>query len=85
MAANSWLCQFLADMLEVPVERPQNIETTALGAAFLAGMATGVWDGLDAVARTWKGTDSFHPQMASEKRARLIEGWRQAVAKTLTA
>lgn len=85
MAGNSWLCQFLADILQVPVERPQNIETTALGAAFLAGIATGVWDGLDAVARTWKGTDSFRPHMPSDKRASLIEGWRQAVAKTLTA
>ena len=53
MAANAWLCQFLADILRVPVERPQNLETTALGAAFLAGLATGVWDGLDALARTW--------------------------------
>jgi glycerol kinase len=84
MAANSWLCQFLADILEVPVERPQNIETAALGAASLAGMATGVWDGLDAVARTWQGTDTFVPGMASDKRARLVEGWRQAVAKTLS-
>ena len=50
MAANDWLCQFLADILRVPVERPQNIETTALGAAFLAGLATGVWSGLDEIA-----------------------------------
>src|SRR5438309_6818381 len=47
MAANAWLCQFLADMLQVQVERPENLETTALGAAFLAGLATGVWPGLD--------------------------------------
>jgi glycerol kinase len=47
-------------------------------------MATGVWDDLDAVARTWQGSDTFVPHMASEKRAKLIEGWRQAVAKTLS-
>ena len=51
MAANEWLCQFLADMLRVPVERPKNLETTALGAAFLAGLATGVWSGLDEIAQ----------------------------------
>jgi glycerol kinase len=85
MAANTWLCQFLADILQVPVERPQNLETTALGAAFLAGMATGVWDGLDALSRTWKRRDIFLPRMKSDQRQRLIEGWRQAVARTLTA
>ena len=75
--------QFQADMLDVPVERPQVIETTALGAAPAWRRVFGT--GLGAVARTWKGTDTFRPQMASDKRARLIEGWRQAVAKTLTA
>jgi glycerol kinase len=84
MAANDWLCQFLADILEVPVERPQNLETTALGAAFLAGMATDVWDGVDAVARTWRVRDTFHPQMAGNQRQQLMAGWRLAVAKTLT-
>ena len=85
MAANDWLCQFLADILEVPVERPQNLETTALGAAFLAGMATGVWDDLEAVAQRWKVCDAFQPRMASDRRRQLIDGWRKAVAKTLTS
>ena len=85
MAANDWLCQFLADILEVPVERPQNLETTALGAAFLAGMATGVWDDLEAVAQRWKVRDAFQPRMASDRRRQLIDGWRKAVAKTLTS
>jgi glycerol kinase len=84
MAANSWLCQFLADILQVRVERPENLETTALGAAFLAGLATGVWPGLDAVARTWKRRDCFEPAMPAESRERLVAGWRKAVAKTLT-
>ena len=85
MAANDWLCQFLADILEVPVERPQNLETTALGAAFLAGMATGVWDDPEAVAQRWKVRDAFHPRMTSDRRRQLIDGWRKAVAKTLTS
>ena len=84
MAANAWLCQFLADILQFPVERPQNLETTALGAAFLAGLATGVWSDLGAVSRTWKRSDRFEPAMASDRRQGLIDGWHAAVAKTLT-
>jgi glycerol kinase len=84
MAANAWLCQFLADMLQVPVERPQNLETTALGAAFLAGLATGVWADLDALAATWKRRDCFEPKMSNDQRQRLVGGWKSAVAKTLT-
>ena len=84
MAANMWLGQFLADMLQVPVERPQNLETTALGAAFLAGLATGVWGDLPALERTWKQFDSFRPAMDPDRRERLIAGWRDAVARTLS-
>jgi glycerol kinase len=83
MAANDWLCQFLADILEVPIERPRNLETTALGAAFLAGLATGLWPDLDALARTWKAGDRFEPAMAPEQRDSLIAGWRRAVERTL--
>jgi glycerol kinase len=85
MAANGWLCQFLADILGVPVERPENLETTALGAAFLAGVATGIWPDLEALQRTWQRRDGFTPVMASDRRAELIAGWRRAVAKTLTS
>jgi glycerol kinase len=84
MAANDWFCQFLADILQTSVERPRNLETTALGAAFLAGMATGVWDGLDALAQTWKARDTFPTRMGHEQRDHLIRGWRSAVAKTLS-
>ena len=80
MAANAWLGQFLADILQLPVERPQNLETTALGAAFLAGLATGVWDGLSALERTWRQRDSFAPRMADDRRSMLVAGWRAAVA-----
>jgi len=85
MAANGWLCQFLADILQIPVERPRNLETTALGAAFFAGLATGVWPDLDALAKTWRRRDAFQPAMAAEERDTLIAGWREAVAKTLTS
>jgi len=84
MAANAWLCQFLADILQVPVERPRNLETTALGAAFHAGLATGVWPNLDALSRIWARQDAFRPQMAPELRNDLIAGWKRAVAKTLS-
>lgn len=84
MAANAWLCQFLADVLDVPVERPRNVETTALGAAFLAGLATGVWNNLDDVARTWACDERFEPRMSTERRSELVSRWKRAVARTLS-
>ena len=84
MAANDWLCQFLADMLDVRVERPEHLETTALGAAFHAGLATGVWNGLDELRKTWARRDFYDPRITAETRARLAEGWHAAVARTLT-
>ena len=85
MAANAWLCQFLADILDLPVERPQNLETTALGAAFLAGLATGVWENLAELSGIWKRRDGFIPHMAPERRQELIDGWRAALEKTLSS
>jgi glycerol kinase len=84
MAANDWLCQFLADLLQVTIERPEHIETTALGAAFLAGLAVGVWPDLDAIAATRNRHRCFHPGMDQHVREHLLRGWRQAVARTLT-
>ncbi len=83
MAANDWFCQFLADMLEARVERPAELETTALGAAFLAGLATGVWPDLDALAATWRSGAVFAPRMPPGRRAQLYAGWQQAVRRTL--
>lgn len=83
MAANAWLCQFLADILQVPIERPENLETTALGAAFLAGLATGVWGSIDEIEESWAAHDRFEPAMEADPRERLIKGWQSAVAKTL--
>jgi glycerol kinase len=85
MAANDWFCQFLADVLEAKVERPVELETTALGAAFLAGLATGVWRDLAAAAGTYSTEAVFAPKMTAARRAALIAGWRHAVSRTLHA
>ena len=84
MVNNDWLCQFLADMLDLPVERPQVVETTALGAACLAGLATGVYPSLDAVSSGWRRDRLFEPRMAAETRARMYAGWQRAVRRTLS-
>ena len=84
MTANSWLCQFLASITEVPVERPANLETTALGAAFHAGLATGVWSSLEELTQTWCARDRFDPNMDAELRTKLVAGWQDAVRRTLT-
>jgi glycerol kinase len=84
MTANSWLCQFLADILQCPVERPRTLETTALGAAFHAGLATGLWSDLDALSKISVPQDSFQPSMDADRRAMLIAGWKTAVERVLT-
>ncbi|HEX4648156.1 MAG TPA: glycerol kinase GlpK [Steroidobacteraceae bacterium] len=85
MAANDWFCQFLADVLEARVERPRELETTALGAAFLAGIGTGVWRDLDALEARSSTAATFTPGMPAARRSALIAGWRDAVARTLAA
>lgn len=81
MVANNWLCQYLADILDRPVERPAVVETTALGAAYLAGLAAGVFGSLEAVAGAWRLERRFEPRMAPGDRQRLLDGWRRAVAR----
>jgi glycerol kinase len=85
MAANDWLCQFLADVTGAPVDRPEVVETTALGAALLAGLAVGVWSDLDALAALWARDRRFTPAMTAETRAPLLAGWRDALHRTLLA
>jgi len=82
MAANDWFCQFLADVLEARVERPVELETTALGAAFLAGLALGLWPSLESLADSRTTAAVFAPAMTPTKRATLIAGWRQALERT---
>ena len=81
MSANDWLAQDLADMLEVPVERPAMVETTALGAAMLAAVASGWFADLDEAARAMRGeVRRFVPSLADEVRAARLEAWRAALA-----
>ena len=84
MTASDWALQFLADMLDAPVDRPKILETTALGAAWLAGSKAGVWPGMEEFAESWELDRRFEPKMPDEDRARKIEGWREAVRRTLT-
>jgi glycerol kinase len=84
MTANDWMCQFLADILDLPVERPRNRETTALGVAFLAGLATGVWPDVVALSSLWQCQQRFEPKISAARRGELVSGWRQAVHKILT-
>jgi glycerol kinase len=84
MSANSWLCQFLADMLQVPVERPSNLETTALGAAFLGGLGVGLWSGLDELASLTRSAERFVPRMEVSERERLMSGWQAALGRALS-
>jgi len=83
MAANDWFCQFLADILQARVERPAELETTALGAAFLAGLATGVWPDLGSLSAHWSTAAMFEPAMNRAQRGALIAGWQQALARAL--
>jgi glycerol kinase len=83
MVANELLMQFQADVLGVPVVRPVVTETTALGAAYAAGLAVGFWEDLDALRRNWGVDKVFEPGMAAEKRAALYAGWQKAVQRTL--
>ena len=81
MVANDWLCQFLADILDRPVERPVVTETTALGAAYLAGLAVGLYPSLEAIGQAWQRDRRFEPKMAASDRQRLLAGWQDAVAR----
>ena len=81
-AANNLLMQFQADVLDVDVLRPEVLETTALGAARLAGLATGVWDSTDEVATAWQLERRFTCEMQAEKRDLLYAGWQRAVERS---
>ncbi len=82
---NDFLMQFQADILDVPVIRPKYVETTALGAGMLAGLATGVWDDADALADINPPQRTFEPAMSQDRREALMAGWHKAVERTLLA
>lgn len=84
MVGNDWTMQFLADISGVPVERPVVTETTALGAAYLAGLTTGLYKSREAVAAQWRRDRLFEPRMGDDERGERYAGWREAVQRTLT-
>jgi glycerol kinase len=84
-SANDLLMQFQADLLGVPVVRPRTLETTALGAASLAGLATGFWDDRDTLARHWQVDRRFEPAMSRDEASARLAGWHDAVARVRTS
>ena len=85
MVGNQWFCGFLADILDITVERPVFTETTALGAAFLAGLQVGIFSSLEAIKEVWKVDQSFAPTIDTGERAKLVETWHQCVGKVKTS
>jgi glycerol kinase len=81
-ARNNFLCQFQADILGIPVERPRSTETTALGAAYLAGLAVGFWKDESALAAHYHTQHRFEPEMKESRREELYEGWKRAVERS---
>lgn len=79
--ANDFLMQFQADILGCPVDRPSIVETTAMGASYLAGLEVGFWGSKDEVAAAWKLDRTFEPMMDAEVRAKLYKGWAKAVGR----
>jgi glycerol kinase len=82
MVGNELLMQFQSDILNVPVIRPKVSETTALGAAYAAGMAVGFWGGLDELRRNWEEDKTWHPAVDSEVRENYYREWKKAVDRT---
>jgi glycerol kinase len=83
--ANAWMLQFQADLLGIPVVRPKVVETTALGAAYLAGLASGVYNSLDELSAQWQVERRFLPTMARDRVAELMSRWERAVRQTVAA
>ena len=81
MVANNWFLQFLADILGVAVERPANVESTVLGAAYLAGLTSGVISSIEKISGLWQRDALFEPELTSERREQLLAGWATAVAR----
>jgi len=84
MVQNNWLCQFLANLLGIVVERPVQTETTALGAAYLAGLQVGLFDSLDDIARRWQAEREFDAKVDKAARNLLLADWHEAVIKVKT-
>ncbi len=85
MVTNNWLLQFLSDILSVEVSRPCITETTALGAAYIAGLGVGIYQSLEDISTLWKMDRDFRPQMGYQRRKHLYEGWETAVKRVLNS
>lgn len=83
MVANNWFLQFLADLLDLPVERPKVTETTALGAAYLAGVQFGIFESLADIQNHWQRDVLFTPRLDDAKRDKLLRGWKKAISRVL--
>ena len=81
--ANNFLMQFQSDILGTDVQRPQVTETTALGAAYLAGLAVGFWKNKSEIAESWQINREFKPGIHKDERERLYKGWKKAVERSL--
>jgi glycerol kinase len=81
MVANAWFLQFLADILDISIERPVDVESTVLGAAYLAGLQSGVIDSIGHIAGNWQRDVLFEPAMSDKQREHLLRGWTAAVAR----
>ena len=84
MVNNDWLCQFLSDLLDIELARPTQTETTALGAAYLAGLQVGLFESLDDIANRWQSEREFTPAMDNATRSLLLANWHEAVIKVKT-
>ena len=82
--ANNYLMQFQSDLLDIPIQRSKNAETTALGAAFLAGLGVGFWKNTDEIREFYEAGKVFEADMTSERREKLYDGWQKAVTATRT-
>jgi glycerol kinase len=83
MAVNNWLMQFIADLLGQKLSRPACTETTALGAAFLAGLQRGIYSSLEEISELWQLNREFLPNMTVEKRNALYQGWKDAINQAI--
>ena len=83
MVKNNWFSQFLSNILNVKIYKSQEENTTALGAAFMAGLKAGVYKSLDDIVKNWKFDKKFVPKIDNNSRKLLLNGWSKAVKKTL--
>ena len=83
MVKNNWFSQFLSNIINIRVDRPQLDETTALGVAFLAGLKVGIYKSINDINKIWKLDKNFYPKIKIKERSKLLEGWKKAVKRTL--